>query len=79
LLLAAVISYLVAYFAENDEDSIPPWVEPCVIFTILIANASIGVYQDYNAEKAADALKQLQPEEAMVYRDSAWSTIDAED
>jgi len=77
LLVAAVISYLVAYFAENDEDSIPPWVEPLVIFLILIANAVIGVYQDYNAEKAVEALKQLQSEDANVLRDSTWITIKA--
>jgi len=56
-MLAAVISFVVSQF-ENHEDahSVPAWVEPLVIFTILIANACVGIYQDYNAERALEAL-----------------------
>lgn len=39
---------------KPSEHSIPPWVEPCVIFTILILNAIVGVYQDYDAENALE-------------------------
>jgi Ca2+-transporting ATPase len=37
---------------------------------ILIANAVIGVYQDLNAGKAVEALKQLQSQDATVLRNS---------
>jgi len=56
LLAAALISYAVAQFEDPGEHAIPSWVEPVVIFTILIANAAVGIYQDYDAEKALEAL-----------------------
>jgi hypothetical protein len=29
---------------QEDEHALPAWVEPCVIFAILIANACVGIY-----------------------------------
>lgn len=44
-MLAAVISFVVSYYEDSkDEHAVPPWVEPCVIFAILIANACVGIY-----------------------------------
>lgn len=54
---------------HEDENSIPAWIEPCVILTILILNAFVGIYQDYDAEKAIDSLKDLQSTFALVQRD----------
>lgn len=58
LLLAAFISFVISNF-ESHEDShgVPPWVEPCVIFTILILNAAVGIWQDLDAEKAIEVMK----------------------
>jgi magnesium-transporting ATPase (P-type) len=44
LLMAALISFVVNYFTHDEEEHIPPWVEPSVIFVILIANGGIGIY-----------------------------------
>lgn len=75
---AALVSFIISYFEdEKDEHAIPAWVEPAVIFTILVCNAFVGIYQDLNAEAALDKLKDLQSPHAEVLRDGSWGTIEA--
>ncbi|GMJ15417.1 ARABIDOPSIS THALIANA ER-TYPE CA2+-ATPASE 1, ER-type Ca2+-ATPase 1 [Hibiscus trionum] len=71
LLLAAVISFVLAWYDDNEggEMGITTFVEPLVIFLILIVNAIVGVWQENNAEKALEALKEIQSEQATVIRD----------
>ncbi|KAG1371632.1 calcium-transporting ATPase 4, endoplasmic reticulum-type [Cocos nucifera] len=71
LLVAAVVSFVLAWYdgEEGGELEITAFVEPLVIFLILIVNAIVGVWQENNAEKALEALKEIQSEHAMVKRD----------
>ncbi|XP_042430339.1 calcium-transporting ATPase 1, endoplasmic reticulum-type-like [Zingiber officinale] len=73
LLGAAVVSFFLAWFDGNlGEAGIASFVEPLVIFLILIVNAAVGVWQENNAEKALEALKEIQSEHATVKRDGEW-------
>ncbi|PPD89129.1 hypothetical protein GOBAR_DD13927 [Gossypium barbadense] len=71
LLVAAFISFLLAYMhgSESEESGFEAYVEPFVIVLILFLNAIVGVWQETNAEKALEALKEMQCESGKVLRD----------
>ncbi|XP_008233097.1 PREDICTED: calcium-transporting ATPase, endoplasmic reticulum-type [Prunus mume] len=71
LLVAAFISFVLAFLGggESGESGFEAYVEPFVIVLILILNAIVGVWQESNAEKALEALKQMQSESGKVLRD----------
>mmetsp|Transcript_141506 Transcript_141506/g.439881 ORF Transcript_141506/g.439881 Transcript_141506/m.439881 type:complete len:1041 (-) Transcript_141506:241-3363(-) len=78
LLLSALVSFFLAFFDEKSaEEGLAAYVEPLVILAILVANAFVGVWQESNAEKALDALKKLQPDNATVLRNGHWGVIEA--
>lgn len=71
LLIAAFISFVLAYLqgVESAESRFEAYVEPVVIVLILVLNAIVGVWQESNAEKALEALKEMQCESGKVLRD----------
>ena len=67
LLLAAIISFVLAFF-EDDDESITAFVEPFVILLILIANAVVGVWQVSSKKRrnAASIWELLMPEKRLL-------------
>jgi len=72
LLTTAAASFLLALFSSAGEVTLSAFVEPLVIFLILVVNAAVGIWQETNAEKALDALREIQSDHAAVLRDGEW-------
>jgi len=75
LLAAAAVSFVLALSSSTASGSAPTlaaFVEPLVIFLILVVNAAVGVWQEANAERALDALREIQSHHAAVLRDGGW-------
>ena len=75
LMLAAFVSLALALW--DGESGMDAFLEPSVIFAILIANAAVGVATEKNAEKAIEELKTYQAEHATCVRDGEKKKVSA--
>jgi Ca2+-transporting ATPase len=82
LMFAIVISIIIGVW-EASEPGAEAWsteyTDAIVIAAILIANAILGFYQEYQAEKSLESLKKLAPHFAKVRRDGRVIEINVED
>eukprot|EP01059_Diplonema_ambulator_P009991 TRINITY_DN1996_c0_g1_i1.p1 TRINITY_DN1996_c0_g1~~TRINITY_DN1996_c0_g1_i1.p1 ORF type:complete len:522 (+),score=170.31 TRINITY_DN1996_c0_g1_i1:2103-3668(+) len=78
LLGAAMVSLILAFFEDDEEEQLTAWIEPIVILVILILNAIVGVWQERNADEEIKALMKLSASKAVVLREGKEKTIPAE-
>lgn len=79
ILLGSAVVSLVLALIENEGSLANALVEPSVIFLILVANATVGVLQERNADQSIQALRAYSPEQAIVNRNGETARINAVD
>lgn len=72
LIAAAIVSFAVSY-AKGDTD----WVDPIIIFIIILVNSILGAVQECKAEKSIEALQNMSAPKAHVLRNGKQEEIDA--
>ena len=55
------------------------YIDASIILAVILMNALIGLFQEYKAEKAIDALKELSSPKAYVIRDGYIKEIDSKE
>lgn len=75
LIVAAVVDLIIAL--ANGESGVGAFVEPAVIVLILVANATVGVITETNAEAAIEELKAYEADVATVLREGRWMVLSA--
>lgn len=73
LIVAAIVSLVIACIEGNPME----FIEPALIFLIVIMNAIMGLVQENKAEKALNALKNMSAPHARVIRDGKEKIIKA--
>ncbi|MBC7385139.1 MAG: cation-translocating P-type ATPase [Cryobacterium sp.] len=72
LILILLVACVISLFLRE-------WTDAAAIIVILILNATIGFFQEYQAERSVDALKDMTAPRALVIRDSKTASILATD
>jgi Ca2+-transporting ATPase len=70
LICAALISFGISLLKGKAD-----YVDPIIIFAIIILNAVLGVIQEAKAERSLDALKKMAAPNALVLRDGKQASI----
>lgn len=68
LITVAVVSLIQAVTTNNSNTRFTAWFQVALIVSVITLNTWIGIYQEGNAEKAADALKNMLSTDARVIR-----------
>ncbi len=76
LFFAIGISIVVGFYELSIGGDPSEFLDAIVIFIILVANAILGFYQEYKAEKAIESLREMAPHFAVVIRDGKTKQID---
>ena len=79
LLTVAVVSLIQAVTTNDGQTRFTAWFQVALILSVITLNTWIGIYQEGNAEKAADALKNMLSSDARVIRDSKEIMVAASD
>lgn len=74
LMIAAIVSFVVSLL-EGHAD----FVDPIIIFSIILINATLGVIQETKAERSLEALKKMSAPSAMALRDGIMQSIASQD
>ena len=67
-----------AFFAESYSPGEGMWQLGAAIVAVILINGSFSFWQEYRAEKAIDALRQLLPQVVKVMRDGQLATLPGE-
>mmetsp|Transcript_35074 Transcript_35074/g.74806 ORF Transcript_35074/g.74806 Transcript_35074/m.74806 type:complete len:1070 (-) Transcript_35074:189-3398(-) len=68
LITVAVVSLIQAVTTTDGDQRFTAWFQVALIVSVITLNTWIGIYQEGNAEKAADALKNMLSTDARVIR-----------
>jgi len=69
LLVVAAVSMVRGIIETEIDNVVSNWIQFGIILSVIAINTYIGIYQEGNAEKAADALKSMLSSDARVLRD----------
>ena len=73
LIVAAVLSFVVAIYNNRPSELL----EPLIIVGIVFANAFLGAFQEFRAEKSLLALQKLTKPTTKVVRDGSLAVVDS--